>query len=386
MLNLVKNNFLFVIQSATLGLLAAFLLHYFYLQPQRGSNDRQVTLLESNNLDTASTQSDQPFSYRNAVMLAAPAVVNIYTATLYSVDHTQVLPLFDKLFGDDTSDETGSRVETSVGSGVIVSPEGYVITNNHVISDAGEIWVILNDGDSYRAELIGIDVETDLAVLRINPGAPLPAITLADKKSVSVGDVVLAIGNPFGVGQTVTQGIVSATSRNRLGLNTFEEFIQTDAAINPGNSGGALINPRGELVGINTAIFTNSEGAQGISFAIPISLVQNVMLQILEHGKVIPGWLGVQAYDITSKMRQRFRFSGPGVLVTGVFRDSPAEMAGILAGDILTYIDGESLLDTQVLLNATRKRPPETRIKISGLRNGREYSLMATLMQHPKSQ
>jgi serine protease DegS len=382
MLNLVKNNFLFVGQSAIVGLLAALLLHYFYLQPQQADADRQVTLLGSNNSGYASTDGRQPFSYRDAVKRAAPSVVNIYTATRHNVDRSKVLPLFDKLFGD----ETGSRVETSVGSGVIVSPEGYIITNNHVISNAGEIWVILTDGGSFRANLIGSDVETDLAVLRISASAPLPAITLADKQSISVGDVVLAIGNPFGVGQTVTQGIVSATGRNRLGLNTFEEFIQTDAAINPGNSGGALINPHGELVGINTAIFTNSEGAQGISFAIPISLVQNVMLQILEHGKVTPGWLGVQAYDITSTMRQRFGLSGPGVLVTGVFRDSPADMAGIVAGDILTYIDDESLLDTQILLNATRKRPPGTRIKINGVRNGREYSLMATLMQRPKSQ
>ena len=290
--------------------------------------------------------------------------------TRYQPSGQQPTPLFDKLFNDGTSDGSENVIQSSVGSGVIVSPEGYIITNNHVIENASDIQIILSDGSSYPAALIGNDKETDLAVLRINVSTPLPAITLANTNSVDVGDVVLAIGNPFGVGQTVTQGIVSATSRNRSGLNTFEEFIQTDAAINPGNSGGALVNPRGELVGINTAIFTNSEGAQGISFAIPTSVAQKVMVQILQQGEVVRGWLGVQAHDITTEMRKRFNFVGPGVLVTGVFRESPAELAGIKPGDILTFIEHQPLLDTQALLNATKNRPPSTRVKITGLRNG----------------
>ncbi|MEM7293228.1 MAG: trypsin-like peptidase domain-containing protein, partial [Pseudomonadota bacterium] len=320
-----------------------------------------------------------------AVARAAPAVVNILTRTQFTIDHSQVPPLFDKLFSESDTQGPQPRVETNVGSGVIISPEGYIITNNHVISGAGEVRVILTDGGNFPVKLIGTDVETDLAVLQIESSVPLPAITLADTRSVEVGDVVLAIGNPFGVGQTVTQGIVSATSRNRLGLDTFEEFIQTDAAINPGNSGGALINPRGELIGINTAIFTNSEGAQGISFAIPIGLAQNVMTQIIERGEVQRGWLGVQAYDITPEMRERFALTGPGVLVTGVFYDSPAAQAGIQSGDILTAIEGEPLHDTQVLLNATKNRPPNTRVTIEGLRDGYWFDVNATLMRRPAS-
>ncbi len=378
-----KNNLLFVSQSIIIGLLLAFLLHYFYLQPQQHHSSRLPTPLQSGS-NATTTDHKQPFSYRDAVVRAAPSVVNIFTATRFTLESEQISPSFDKLFsGSGTNNNADSRVETSVGSGVIVSPEGYILTNNHVIDNASEIQVILADGGSYLAKLIGSDSETDLAVLQIQASKPLPSIDLANSTSVDVGDVVLAIGNPFGVGQTVTQGIVSATSRNRLGLNTFEEFIQTDAAINPGNSGGALINPRGELLGINTAIFTNSEGAQGISFAIPTSLAANVMRQILEHGKVIRGWLGVQAYDINSDMRQRFNFIGPGVLVTGVFHDSPAEIAGIMAGDILTHIEDEPLADTQILLNATKNRPPETRVEVTGLRNGRAYTLMATLIQRP---
>lgn len=382
MFSIGKKDLQFVIQCAALGLLVALLIHYVYLHRQLSSSQRQVTLVESPT-DASVESRNEPFTYRGAVMRAAPAVVNIYTATRYQPEREQTSPLFDKLFSGDAMTD---RVETSVGSGVIVSPEGYIITNNHVIDKATDIQVILTDGGAYPAALIGADRETDLAVLKINALIPLPAITLADNSQVDVGDVVLAIGNPFGVGQTVTQGIVSATSRNRLGLNTFEEFIQTDAAINPGNSGGALINPRGELIGINTAIFTNTEGAQGISFAIPMSVAQNVMVQILENGEVSRGWLGVQAYDITAEMRTRFQFSGPGVLVTGVFQNSPAEMAGIKAGDILTYIEDQPLRDTQVLLNATKNRPPSTRVQIIGMREGKQYSLMATLIQRPNSQ
>ncbi|MEM7209309.1 MAG: trypsin-like peptidase domain-containing protein [Pseudomonadota bacterium] len=371
-----RRNLLFAAQCAGVGLVAAILLHYFILSSQQSDTRHRDAALADNSPRT------EVFSYRDAVARAAPSVVNIFTRVRYRIDDAQQSPLFNELFGDSESGQS-RPVENNVGSGVIVSADGYIITNHHVIANAEEIRVILTDGGSFPAVLIGTDTQTDLALLKIRSEQPFPAVPITVESDIRVGDVVLAIGNPFGVGQTVTQGIVSATGRNRLGLNTFEEFIQTDAAINPGNSGGALINPRGELIGINSAIFTNREGAQGISFAIPISLARNVMEQLLAHGEVIRGWLGVQAYDITQEMRERFEFVGPGVLVTGVFYDSPAERAGIQSGDILTHIEGQALHSTQALLNTTKIRPPSTRVKISGLRNGKGYSVMATLAKQP---
>ncbi|MFG1489212.1 trypsin-like peptidase domain-containing protein, partial [Oceanospirillum sp. HFRX-1_2] len=240
-----------------------------------------------------------PFSYSDAVKQASPAVVNIYTSKIIEQRAHPLLqdPAFRQFFGYNGVPRQ-QRLQSSLGSGVIVSADGYVLTNNHVIAGADEIKVALKDGREAIAQVVGTDPETDLAVLSI-PLPDLPVITIAPSDDIEVGDVVLAIGNPFGVGQTVTMGIVSATGRDQLGINTFEDFIQTDAAINPGNSGGALINPRGELLGINTAIFSKSGGSQGIGFAIPSNLSRQIMIDIIREGSVVRGWLGVEVQELT---------------------------------------------------------------------------------------
>jgi Do/DeqQ family serine protease len=326
-------------------------------------------------------------SYADAVARATPAVVNIYTAKRVT---QRADPFFDdpqlrRFFGGATG-RPRQQVQTSLGSGVIVSAQGYVLTNNHVIEGADEIQVMLADGRSVQAQLVGSDPESDLAVLRIALDA-LPTITLGDSQHLRVGDVVLAIGNPFGVGQTVTHGIVSATGRNRLGINTFEDFIQTDAAINPGNSGGALISPDGTLIGINTAIFSRSGGSQGIGFAIPVSLAQGVMQQIIEHGSVVRGWLGIETQDLTPELAQSLGMpAGRGVVVAGVLRDSPAHQAGLSPGDVITRIDEAPVTDAGSALKLIAAHAPGSRIHLQGLRAGVEFSFDGEVGIRPAQQ
>jgi serine protease DegQ len=305
-------------------------------------------------------------SYREAARKALPSVVYIYTSqTVPSPRHPLIDdPIFRHFFGDRGEPE--SQTNSGLGSGVIVSANGNILTNYHVVEGADQIEVALKDGRSLKAKLIGGDPETDLAVLQLDTegGAPLklPAITLGQMDNVVVGDVVLAIGNPFGVGQTITMGIVSALGRSHLGINTFENFIQTDAAINPGNSGGALIDSHGNLVGINTAIYSRSGGSLGIGFAIPVSTAKNVMEQIIQTGTVTRGWIGVEAQEITADLAESFGMKDTkGALIAGVQRGSPADAGGVKPGDILLAVNGKEVKDPQVMLDLIADlKPGET--------------------------
>ena len=307
-------------------------------------------------------------SFRAAVQKALPSVVNIYTAK--AVRRQVVDPRFPSFYREQ--DETA----TSLGSGVVVSDAGYVLTNNHVIEGADEIAVALGDGRIAKAKVVGTDPETDLAVLRISADRLRP-IDFGDSEALQVGDMVLAIGNPFGVGQTVTQGIVSATGRHRLGINTFENFIQTDAAINPGNSGGALIDARGTLVAINTAIFSESGGSQGIGFAIPVSLVRQVMEQIITKGRVDRGWLGVAAQDTEPDAAPR------GARIMDVQRGGPADRAGLRPGDVIVAINDKPIADTAALINATAALAPGARGEFKIRRDGKETGLQIEVGRRP---
>lgn len=327
--------------------------------------------------------SSGPVSYADAVKAAAPAVINIYTTKVITQRINPLFedPIFKQFFGDLFAPR--QRLENSLGSGVIISSNGYILTNNHVIEGADEILVALQDGRTAKATVVGSDPETDLAVLSIS-ATNLPSITFGQSDSLQVGDVVLAIGNPFGVGQTVTMGIVSATGRNQLGISTFESFIQTDAAINPGNSGGALINAYGQLVGINTAIFSRSGGSQGIGFAIPASIAKRVMEQILQYGHVVRGWLGIELQEITPQLAESFNLKDTnGVIVAGVLRNGPADKAGVKPGDIIEQINKHTVSNGTTALNLIAETPPGKPLELVLLRNGKEISLQATVTQRP---
>jgi len=283
----------FLIWPILSGIIAAVAL-LIYLPDMFTPQANTVQIHEADNLPG---KAQGPFSYADAVEHAASSVVNIYTRTVVPNNNPPLYndPNIQKHYNKNSNKE---RIQSSLGSGVILSPEGYIATNNHVISGADSIVVALKDGREATAKVVGNDPDTDLAVLKIDL-PDLPSITISSSANLRVGDVALAIGNPFGVGQTVTMGIISATGRNQLGLNTYEDFIQTDAAINPGNSGGALINAKGNLVGINTAIFSRSGGSQGIGFAIPSDQAKQVMQDLIQHGRVVRGWVGVEAQEIT---------------------------------------------------------------------------------------
>jgi len=272
---------------------------------------------------------------------------------------------------------------SSLGSGVIVSKDGYVLTNHHVINGADQIQVALRDGRETLAEVIGTDPESDLAVLRIDL-ENLPVIELADSEQVAVGDVALAIGNPFGVGQTVTMGIISATGRSHLGLNAYEDFIQTDAAINPGNSGGALVNPDGALVGINTAIFSRSGGSQGIGFAIPANLAHSILNELVTRGRVIRGWLGIEAQALSRELAASFGLRTPqGVIVAGVVSGGPAAQAGLQPGDVLLSIDGQVILDARATMSDIASIPPGTSLPLTIVRGGERMEMTLEVGERP---
>lgn len=324
-----------------------------------------------------------PVSYADAVTTAAPSVVNLYTTKVINKPNHPLFedPQFRRFFGDNSPKQ--KRMESSLGSGVIMSPEGYILTNNHVTSGADQIVVALKDGRETLARVIGSDPETDLAVLKIDL-KNLPSITVGRSDNIRIGDVALAIGNPFGVGQTVTMGIISATGRNQLGLNNYEDFIQTDAAINPGNSGGALVDAVGNLTGINTAIFSKSGGSQGIGFAIPVKLAMEVMKSIIEHGQVIRGWLGIEVQPLTQELAESFGLSGrPGIVVAGIFRDGPAQKAGLQLGDVILAIDGEPAGDGRRSMNQVARIKPTDKVTIQVMRNGKELKLTAEIGLRP---
>jgi serine protease DegQ len=322
-------------------------------------------------------------SYREAAKRAMPAVVNIYTAKNVRQPGNPYMddPFFRRFFGDRQKEQ---EKQVSLGSGVIVSPDGFVLTNNHVVEAADEIEVALSDGRTAPAKLVGTDPETDLAVVKVDLKS-LPAITLGNLDQAHVGDVVLAIGNPFGVGQTVTMGIVSALGRNQLGINTFENFIQTDAAINPGNSGGALIDANGNLLGINTAIYSRSGGSLGIGFAIPVTTVKTVMESIIRNGQVIRGWIGVEPQDITPELAESFGLAKrSGTIIAGVLKGGPADRAGMRPGDILIAVDGKKLANTTEMLNSIAQLKPGERARLRILRRDMESTLDVVVGTRPR--
>jgi Do/DeqQ family serine protease len=326
-----------------------------------------------------------PSSYADAAKRAVPAVVHIFTSQEIKAPRHPFLndPFFRHFFGDRFGEQMQRR--SGLGSGVIVSGEGYILTNYHVVEGADEIEVALNDGRKFKAKAIGADPESDLAVLKITADGKLPAITFAAADTLRVGDVVLAIGNPFGVGQTVTSGIVSALGRTHLGINTFENFIQTDAAINPGNSGGALVDAGGHLVGINTAIYSQSGGSMGIGFAIPVSLAKSVMEQIIKSGTVTRGWIGVEVQEVTPELAESFRLpSTSGALIAGVMRGSPADKAGIKPGDLLVAIDDKPVTDAQVMLGLIAALAPGQNSRFSLRRDGKAVDLAITIGKRPR--
>ncbi|VVE48760.1 Do family serine endopeptidase [Pandoraea commovens] len=336
--------------------------------------------------EVAPSLSDKPAagSYADGAQKAMPAVVSIFSSKEQKQNRDPRLddPLFRYFFGDGGGTVRQDPV-SSLGSGVIVSSEGYILTNHHVVDGADEIEVALADGRKARAKLVGSDPETDLAVLKITLDN-LPAITLGRMEQVRVGDVVLAIGNPFGVGQTVTMGIISALGRNHLDISTFENFIQTDAAINPGNSGGALVDVNGNLLGINTAIYSRSGGNMGIGFAIPVSTARSVLESIITTGGVTRGWVGVEPQDITSDIAESFGLQqDSGVIIAGVVQAGPADKAGVQPGDILTKVNDESIRDTTELLNVIAQIKPGTQAKLHVTRKKKELDLTVTIGKRP---
>jgi serine protease DegQ len=319
-------------------------------------------------------------SYADAARKAMPAVVSVYTTKEMRRQPFTGDPFFERFFGGGKS--LSERV-TGLGSGVIATNDGYVITNNHVVEAADEIQVALGDGRRLPAKLVGTDPESDLAVLRVEADN-LPTITLGRTDAVRVGDVVLAIGNPFNVGQTVTMGIVSALGRSNLGINRYENFVQTDAAINQGNSGGALVDTAGNLVGINTAIFSRDGGSIGIGFAIPTVLVTDVMQQLVKTGKVVRGYFGIEPEDITQEMARTLKLArNDGVLVRGVLRTAPAGRAGMEPLDIILAINDSEVRDTATMLNQIAALPPGTVAKVNVLRDGKPTQLAVTVGERP---
>ncbi len=374
----------FLIWPILSGIIAAVLL-LIYVPDLLTPQVHTVEIREAQNPHTPVTPASGPVSYADAVEHAASSVVNIYTRTI--VNQPNALfndPNFRKYY-DAENLPRRERIQSSLGSGVILTHDGYIATNNHVITGADSIIVALKDGRESLAQVIGVDPDTDLAVLKINL-PDLPSITLSSSDTIRVGDVALAIGNPFGVGQTVTMGIISATGRNQLGLNTYEDFIQTDAAINPGNSGGALINAYGNLIGINTAIFSKSGGSQGIGFAIPTSQAKLVMQDLIEHGRVIRGWMGVEVQEMTPQLAESFGLQeSRGLIIAGIFRNGPAHLGGLQPGDIMLEIDEQPIINSHNSMNSVAHMPPGTIITVKVWRNGQYLTLNIEIAERPPS-
>jgi len=369
-------------QATTAAVAVLFVVSTFHPEwlPARGQGTISLTQAPS----AAGAAAPAPRSYNEAVRRATPSVVNIFTSKEVRAEPHPLLkdPLFRRFFGEQIPDE--EQRAASLGSGVIVTPSGYVLTNNHVVEAADEIEVALADGRKVLARVVGSDPETDLAVLRID-GENLAAIRFGSSDDLRVGDAVLAIGNPFGVGQTVTSGIVSALGRTGLGINTFENFIQTDAAINPGNSGGALIDASGNLVGINTAIL--SGGSIGIGFAIPVSTAKMVLEQIVKTGSVTRGWIGVEIDELNPPLAESFRFDGGrGALIRGVLRGGPADKAGVKPGDILVEVQGRPVADPPGMLNLIAALSPGQAARLRLKRQGKDVDANITVGRRPKPQ
>jgi serine protease DegQ len=323
-------------------------------------------------------------SFSAAAQKAMPSVVNVFTSKEIKISSHPLMedPVFRRFFGDRF--ESQSRRASSLGSGVIVSPEGYILTNHHVIEAADEIKIALSDGREAKARVIGSDPETDLAVVKIDMQT-LPTMTFGHSDNAQVGDIVLAIGNPFGVGQTVTMGIISALGRTHLGINTFENFIQTDAAINPGNSGGALVDASGNLIGINTAIVSRTGGSLGIGFAITTSVAKQIMDQIIQTGGVVRGWIGVEVQDLTPELAESFkRPNTNGALIAGVLKGGPADQAGVKPGDIIVAVEGKPVIDSSGMLNLIAALLPGKAATITVIRNQADKQIKINVGKRPK--
>ena len=340
-----KSALLFILQSIVAGLAVAFV----------------VVLIRPDLLPAlADSGANAPASYADAVDLSAPAVANVYVKRLVE-------------YSPAPGERSRFRVDTSFGSAVVIDPEGYIVTNYHVVGDAAEIQVQMSDGRIVIPDLVGVDAETDLALLKVNLGT-LPAIRFGSSGQLRIGDVVLAIGNPYGLTKSVTQGIVSATGRGLLNLATFENFIQTDAAINAGNSGGALINVNGELVGINTAVLAQDSGTEGIGFAIPVDLARGVVEEIKKHGRVIRGYLGLQPDDMTNAERSALGVEGNvGIVLSVVFENSPADIADLRQGDIIVAINGEAIFSQRQAQLVVAGTNPGDEVHIVGSRDGQRF-------------
>jgi serine protease DegQ len=389
MISTLQKYWLTFAQAVTILLAALFIVAT--LKPEWLSDSRVSSLVDTVSLKESSYDGQlSPGSYHEAVKRSMPAVVNIFTSKSSNKPKSRkgsnpnsAEPLFKFFFGDQPPEEEPS---SSLGSGVLVSPEGYILTNHHVISDADDIDIALSDGRKVKAKVIGSDPETDIAVLKIEVKQLPTPITLGKVESLHIGDVVLAIGNPFGVGQTVTSGIVSALGRDHVGINTFENFIQTDAAINPGNSGGALIDTRGNLIGINTAIYSNNGGSMGIGFAIPINLAKQVMESILTNGSVTRGWIGVEPQNLSKELSESLGLppNTQGVLLSGVLEGGPAGRGGIKPGDVLIAVNNSPTKDVRQLLNQIAQIAPSKEAKLKVLRKDKEIELTVQVGKRPK--
>lgn len=371
-------------QATTVALAMLFVVHT--LRPSLLPNAARsgvVTLYENDANGLGELPSE---GFSRAAKKVMPAVVNVFTSSEIKPQAHPFMddPRFRFFFGDQFDDNVPQQ-SSSLGSGVIVSHDGYILTNHHVIEGADQIEVALADGRTGRGHVVGSDPDTDLAVIKVDLGDNLPAITFGKSDQAHVGDIVLAVGNPFGVGQTVTMGIVSALKRNHLGLSTFENFIQTDAAINPGNSGGALVDVEGNLVGINSAIYSPNGGSLGIGFAIPVSTAKKIMEQIIQNGSVTRGWIGVAVQDLTPELLESFKLSDvKGVLIAEVVRGSPADQSGVKAGDILLSIGDKSLTDSTSMLETISSLPPGKVTMLKLLRNQAEVAVQVKIGKRPK--
>jgi serine protease DegQ len=379
---------LWLIFSQTATICLAALLVVSTLRPDLLNGMPQGTIITTVKQTAGDATAPRPSSYSDAARKAMPAVVNIFTSQAVKAQQHPLRddPLFRFFFGDQP--DAQAPPSTNLGSGVIVSDSGYILTNSHVVEAADDIEVALADTRRVKAKVVGTDPESDLAVLKIDL-PKLPAITFSQPDSVHVGDVVLAIGNPFGVGQTVTLGIVSALGRSHLGINTFENFIQTDAAINPGNSGGALVDAGGNLIGINTAIYSKTPGGAslGIGFAIPVSTAKSVMEQIIQTGSVQRGWIGVGVQDMTREIAESFRIPGTrGALITEIFRGTPADRGGMKVGDVLIAVEGKPVTDSATMLNLIAALVPGSAATLRVKREAKEIDLKVTVGKRPKQQ
>jgi len=379
----------FLSLSAAAGFLIALILYYLL---QNNSNE-QIALPDAVNsqeksvnpqINNNTATSGQIISFAPAVNRAAPAVVNIFTRKRIKQQNTLYNNATLRALIEKRLPPYQYREENNLGSGVIVSSQGHILTNNHVISGAEDIEVLLKDGRYLHARIVGRDLETDLALLKVT-AAELETIQFGDSSNLQVGDIVLAIGNPFGLGNTVTSGIISALNRSQFRANSFDNFIQTDAAINPGNSGGALVNTRGEMIGLNTINISNSGGSQGIGFAIPSSMVREVMYQLITYGEVHRGWIGIEAKEISPMLARQLNSEfSYGLLIIGVLQGGPGQKAGINAGDIITHINNTKIVSAKMALDLITRLPPGDTVILRGMRHNQSLQFKVVVKERPQ--